>query len=56
MSKDFRHQKSDWDNDEWRPDGAEKFAGSGKSDSDVNRRKRASKRLSRERSKKDEFH
>lgn len=56
MSKDFRHQKSDWESDEWRPENDPKHADSGKGFDDVNRRKRASKRLSRSRSTKPDFH
>jgi hypothetical protein len=56
MSKDFRRDKRDWDNEDWVPEGAKHYGDAGKQRDDINRRKRASKKMSRARSNKDDFH
>jgi phosphopantothenoylcysteine synthetase/decarboxylase len=54
MSKDYRREKEDFDNNDWLV--GKEFSNKDNQVNDVKKRKRASKYMSRERSKHAEFH
>ncbi|GAB5382628.1 MAG: hypothetical protein Alis3KO_30230 [Aliiglaciecola sp.] len=55
MSKDFRHQKDDWESDDWSPQKQASHTHKNRKDVEVNRMKKDSKRMSRSREKHEHY-